>query len=358
MAITMRQIAEHLKLSQATVSRVLSGVESPFISEATRARVRQAAEELGYKMNPLARSLATGRTHTVAVWLRNPDAPFYARVLRALAEQIQSGGYELILSGLSVQPRVVEGAGESGTIGPARSAVAADLAQHRRASLSWPVDAVLCVDSAEAAAELLAAQRDPASGPRRPAPVIVVGSDPIDGCDFVGCDHAAGFREAAAHLRSAGRRRVAHVTSDLAIRSVAQSRERACAQALGEQRGGVEVIRLPDETRAAARAIVSERFARPDRPDALLCVNDDVAIGAYRGLRDLGLRIPEDVALVGCDDIEDALYLDPELATIAQPIDDMAREAWRLLTQRLKNPQAPAEHVVLPATFRPRASAG
>lgn len=348
MAVTMRQIAERLNVSQATVSRVLSGVKSPFISEATRERVRKAAEEMGYKLNPLARSLATGKTQTVSVWIRNPDAPFYARVLRDLASQTGARGYELILSGVQLQPRVLDGGN--------RSSIATDLASNRRATLNWPVDGVLCVDMTDAARQLMETDREGGSA-RRSAPIVIMGSDPLEGCDFVGCEHAAALGDATRRLIAAGRRRLAHLTSPLAIASVAADRRRAVEEACAAAGVPCEVLEAADETKAAARAVIRERWHRDPKPDGLIALNDDLAIGAYRGLRDLKLRVPEDVAVIGCDGIEAGEFLDVPLSTVVQPVAEMAQRAWELLAARMNDPAAAPRRVMLPARYEPRASA-
>jgi DNA-binding LacI/PurR family transcriptional regulator len=348
MAVTMRQIAERLQVSQATVSRVLSGVKSPFISEATRERVMKAASEMGYKLNPLARSLATGKTQVVSVWVRNPDAPFYARVLREVAGETARRGYELILSGVQPQPRVAESA----------SAVVRDLAVNRRATLSWPVDGVICVDMSAAAAQLLETQAR--EGGRR-APIVVVGSDPLDECDYVACDHAAGLGEATRRLIAAGRKRIAHVTSRLAVASVARERRLAVESACAGAGLPCEVIEAADESKPGGRAAVAERLARGGKgggPDAIVALNDDLAVGAYRAVRDAGLMVPGDVALVGCDGVEMAEFCDVPISTVVQPLRAMAERAWELLERRIEDAGAEPQRVVLAARYEARGSTG
>lgn len=344
MAVTMRQIAERLQVSQATVSRVLSGVKSPFISESTRERVRKAAEEMGYKLNPLARSLATGKTMVISVWIRQPDAPFYARVLRELATETSRRGYELILSGVQPSP------GENGHA----SAVVRDLTTNRRAMLNWPVDGIICVDSSEAARQLLSAQAS--EGGRRP-PIVIIGSDPIEGCDYVACDHAAALGEATRRLIAGGRRRLAHVTSHGSVASVVAARREAVEAACAEAGLPCEVIVAASESKRSARQAIRDRLARGPAPDAIIALNDDVAIGAYRAARDAGLSVPGDVAIVGCDGLDWAEFCDTPLSSVAQPIGEMVRRAWDLLARRIDDPLVSAESVVLPAKVVARESA-
>ncbi|HEU4752942.1 MAG TPA: substrate-binding domain-containing protein, partial [Armatimonadota bacterium] len=112
----------------------------------------------------------------------------------------------------------------------------------------------------------------------------------------------------------------------------------------------------PAYGRAAARDAIKSYLARHSAPEAIFCMNDDMAIGCYRGLCDLGLRVPRDVALVGCDGIEHTEYLETPLTTIVQPLDDMSRAAWQLLERRLGDPGAPPQRVKLSARLAVRES--
>jgi LacI family transcriptional regulator len=90
--------------------------------------------------------------------------------------------------------------------------------------------------------------------------------------------------------------------------------------------------------------------------DALFCNNDDLALGAYRGLREAGLRVPDDVMLVGCDGIEDMQFLEQPLTTIAIPVEEMCALAWRFLRRRIENPDTPLQHALLQPTLVVRES--
>lgn len=113
-------------------------------------------------------------------------------------------------------------------------------------------------------------------------------------------------------------------------------------------------MRLPGH--ADGYSAVLERFRKPNRPDGLFCFNDEVAIGANRALSELGLRVPEDVAIIGSDGIVDSLYAIPSLSTVAQPFDEMCSTAWTSLMQRIAEPKAPIMGAVLPMQLIPRGS--
>jgi LacI family transcriptional regulator len=108
-----------------------------------------------------------------------------------------------------------------------------------------------------------------------------------------------------------------------------------------------EVIAFPSACRAGARQALTDYVGAHGRPDGLLCQNDDMAVGAFRALRDLGLRVPEDVRLIGCDGIDETEYFDPPLSTIQQPIDQMCSLAWEFLERRLAEPSLAPQQVSL-----------
>ena len=109
-------------------------------------------------------------------------------------------------------------------------------------------------------------------------------------------------------------------------------------------------------TRAHVRGVVREYIAENGCPDGLMCFNDDVALGAYRAVRDHDLRVPEDVAIVGHDGIEDTEFLPVPITTIVQPVEEMSRIAWEFLKIRMENPDAPPQQKILEARLEIRAS--
>jgi LacI family transcriptional regulator len=109
----------------------------------------------------------------------------------------------------------------------------------------------------------------------------------------------------------------------------------------------VEYIITPDEHRRSVASPLTDYIERHGCPDGLFCFNDDMAIGAYRTLKDLGRRIPDDVALVGCDGIDDLKYLDPRVSTIVQPLEHMCMIAWTFLERRIKNNALPLQHITV-----------
>lgn len=331
-AVTIAQIAQHVSVSEATVSRVLNGKGHGFISTATRTRVLNAAHKLGYHPNRLARGLATGRTQIISLWIRNPDRPYYAGILRSLQREAAADAYEMLLYGFR------------------------DSEQDRHSHTTdiwgstWPVDAVLAADCRRLAESYLAR---PAL--RKP-PVIGLGSDYPENCDYVAFDEVHGVEMAAEHLVSIGCRRLAHLSGGCSIGRVRRARLATFSRIVTAAGRAPEILHAADESRGEARRTVTEYVQAHGAPDGLFCLNDDMAIGAFRALRDLGLRVPQDVALVGCDGIEDSEYLDPRLTTILQPVDQLCHKAWRILRMRVDSPESPLSQVLIQPTLVVRES--
>ena len=319
MKTTIRDIASHLGISHATVSRVLNGRGEGFISEATRNRVFEAAKEMGYRPNAAARALVTGRTGAVAVWTHTIDSPFYAQVLHQLEEQITAHGYTLSLTR---------------TRKPFQ-----DLAE----ILETPaVDGVIAVDMLRAAGDV------PVYDPNRHRPIVFLGVHSPQSADYVRVDLKTGMQEAVEHLLHAGCRRIAYIVhEEMALPG--EARIDAYSTALRKAGLGLEVIALPDTSRACIREAMVRYVPAHGSPDGLLCQNDDIAIGAFRGLRDLGLRVPDDVRLIGCDGIDEIGYFDPPFSTIQQPIAQMCALAWQFLEGRLGEPSLAPQQISLPA---------
>lgn len=332
-AVKLADVARHLGVSEATVSRVLNGKGVGFISERTRSRVLLAAKEMGYTPNRLAKGLATGQTGVCAMWIRNPDAPNYARVLRRLHDHASADGISLVLHALHHTRQGAVGVNDSGqaTSGP-----------------GWPADAIIGVDCPR----LLAHLRQ--ENPR--AHCFSLGHEPLPEVDSVTLESEAPFASAAQHLISRGRRNIILLTAECSIPSVREGCERAFTSTVRGAGLEARIVVCPNETRQGARETVANLLNSGARVDAFLCINDDVALGAYRALRDAGRRVPEDVAIVGCDDIPDAMFIDVPLTTIRQPVEELCDEAWRLLKARRADPDAPPVHSRLTPSLVVRAS--
>lgn len=315
---TLKDVAEAAGASAATVSYVLNNSPKA-ISPETRARVLQAARDLGYQPNLAARTLAARRSNTVALWIANAHAPFFAQVIREFHQQARAGGYEMIIR---------EMAGDPGEM---------------RSGLSgWPVDGILTFQGAAYVHAFLEANPSPT------VPFVSLGAYHEDCSDFVAIDLYAGARDAVSHLLTRGRR-VAFLLPEGGTVS-GEARHAAYHAVMASAGLPPEVITVPTKRRADVRQTLKDYVTQQGCPDGLFCYNDDMALGAYRGLCDLGLRVPEQVALVGCDGIEDTEYLERPLSTIVQPVEEMCQIGWQFLLNRMRDPALPAQRkTVTPA---------
>jgi DNA-binding LacI/PurR family transcriptional regulator len=154
--------------------------------------------------------------------------------------------------------------------------------------------------------------------------------------------------EAMEHLIGAGYRRIAHATFVTEDRPGA-NRRAGYLKAMQQAGLRPEFVHYPvsDQQRPVTRRLIQEYIQAHGRPEALFCHSDDVALGMYRGLCDLRLRVPHDVALVGCDGIQDTEYLECPLSTIVQPVAEMCAAAWKFLLARLEKPRGQLQRLTL-----------
>ncbi len=324
MAVTLKHLAQQLGLSVSTVSRVLSGSRDTVIAVSTARRVRALAEELGYQPNRSARALVTGRSCAVALWMNDLYSSFHALVAHLVYERLHGAGYEVLVRCMEQVPQVVRlGSGH--------------------------VDGILAHDCAGALAMYLRHRA------RRAMPIVSMGGYVVRSVDHVEIDLYAGAVEAVQHLVDVGCRRIAYLVN-AESRQQGDGRRDGYDAAMREHGLTPEYIISVDQARASAREAVRHHVAANGLPDGLFCHNDEMAIGAYRGLCDLGIRVPQDVALVGCDGIEDTEYLEVPITTIRQPLELMCDRAWNLLKRRMAEPDAEPEGIVLRPELAIRAS--
>ena len=324
---TLKDVASAAGVGQATASYVLNNSPKPF-SQGTRDRVWQAARTLGYQPNIAARTLATRRSQAIALWIANSHAPFFAQVIYQLQRQARQGGYELIIR---------EMAGD-----PDRSPLSSHLS-------TWPVDGIIAFQGAAYVQAFLKAT------PVQRMPFVSMGAYHEQCSDFITVDLATGAREAVQHLLGAGRRRIAFLVPALSKRA-GEARHEAFWETMTAADLAPEYILTENKLRPDVRRTLRSYVQQHGCPDGIFCYNDDMALGAYRGLCDLGLRVPEQVALVGCDGIEDTEYLETPLSTIVQPVEEMCVLAWQFLDQRISEPSRPLQQGTVTARLAIRAS--
>ena len=338
--VTLKTIAESLGVSAKTVSRALAGKDS--VGEELRARIRAEADRLGYVPNSMARSLVSGSAMTLGMVITHPANPFYAALISAVEERCRANGYSLLLV-------VTE----------------EDLETERDAAqalLRWGVDGAVVIPVQEGA-EHWQPLRDAG------VPIVLVNRG-LAGmpCDFVGVDHERGSYEAASHLLDRGASSIHLLEEDVPFSSAADRRagfQRALAERGLPADGAITLVPqsehgrrvLPWEPEAAyhcARQLVS----RLEPGAAVLTGSDYFALGLYRALTEKGIEVPAHVSVIGHGDLPFAAYLQPALASVRPPADEIGARAADLLFARIEGSTGPAVNICLPPELKIRASAG
>jgi DNA-binding LacI/PurR family transcriptional regulator len=320
MAVSLRDVAERAGVSVRTVSNVAN--DFVHVAPDTRRRVQQAIDELGYRPNLPARQLRRGRTETISLVVPDIASPYFSELASLTVPLAEERGWTVHIDqtgGLADRERRM-------TAGP----------------VGRSVDGVICSPWAVAPEELsrLAA-----------GPLVLLGERAAPGAlDHVAIDNIRASEAATDHLVALGRRSVAaigaqpHLHNDTARLRLEGFRTALLRSGRDPQQARVEPVRLmhrPDGAAAMTRLLDG-----PQPVDAVFCFTDELALGALRTLHERGLRVPDDVAVVGFDDIEDGRFSTPALTTISPDKVGIARLALDCLTRRIADPGAPDQDLV------------
>lgn len=327
MAATIYQVADLAGVSIATVSRVLRGTAP--VASRTRQRVLVAVDELGYRPNQPARSLAEGRHAANGIVFPDLSGPYYAEVVL---------GYESVAAELGSSVLILSTHG--------REEDASDLV----ADLASRVDGLVLLGRTvdDGLVSEIAA---------RGTPVVTVARRPLPGIDALVTENRTSARALATHLVAHGYCN-ANFVGDVDSSFDARERRQGMTEAFAEL-GCPAPRQVPcpfDEVHG--RAAAADLLAEPDRPDALVCANDEIALGALLATEAMGLRVPDDVALTGWDDVMAARYSRPGLTTVRQPMRELGAMAARRLHERVTGERRDVAHEVLPTQLVIRASCG
>jgi DNA-binding LacI/PurR family transcriptional regulator len=313
--VGLKHVAERAGVSVKTVSNVVHGYLH--VTEDTRSRVQRAIEELNYRPDLAARKLRQGRSGVVAIALPELDAPYFGELARRLIERAERHGWTVLVEqtdgDVDREQSVLDGI---------------------RGRL---IDGLILSPIALGAEEL-ARRRDS-------VPLVLLGERVSDGpADHVSIDNVAAAAAATGHLIGLGRRRIAAVGSQPRPQSqTAHLRMRGYRDALcaaGMTLFPDLVCEVDRYGRADGAAAVRRLLASGPPPDAVFCFNDLLALGALRALHEAGLRVPDDVAVVGWDDVEDGRFSTPTLTTIRPDKQLIASIAVDFLAARLGDGRA------------------
>ncbi len=295
--VTSFDVARMAGVSRTTVSLVLNNVPGVKISQATRQRVLEAARKLNYHPNVTGRKLASGKAYTVGFVLRQSPEQVFAdaflvQVMLGVEQAVARYGFHVLLKPL--QPE------ESGG--------------YARLINENHVDGIILSGPLQDDREIVHLYEDG-------IPVMLMGQLPETDIPFVDVDAVEGAAKAVRHLVQLGRRRIAMITNASLEYTSAQQRKAGYVQALHEAGMSTDdaLLREGDYTPASGYSAMRDLLTTSPPPDAVFIASDVVAMGALRAIKRAGLRIPEDIAVVGFDDVPLAGYYDPPLTTVHLP---------------------------------------
>lgn len=326
-SVNIQEVAAEAGVSVATVSRALKSPER--VAKKTQEKVRAAVAALDYVPNAQARNLRTSRTGLVVALVPDITNPFFSGIIRGIEAVAKQSGYAVLLGDTQYEVEREQRYGDM-------------------------------ISGREADGLITMLPRIPRikTGSRVP---IVNACETVSDPDIatVGVDNFAATRDATQYLLALGHRHIAYVGGPPEGR-LSVDRKRGFAHAMAEAGLAVDE-RLCVEDRfsiesgvRAANLILSYTLPLT----AFLCASDELAIGVMRALRTHGIKVPGAMSVIGFDDIAFARYTEPPLTTVAQPCDELGREAMILLLQILANPAIPVRHTILPTQLVVRGSTG
>lgn len=310
MPVTQQDIAAKIGISRRTVSYALNGGGN--VGEEMRTRIMALAEEMGYQPNRAAQALVTGRTNQIAFCVPTLETPFHAEFVRYFEAFARHTSYDLLVTTIRDRKTSL-----------AQLSVDGILALH---SVTLPLD--------ELTGPVVLLQSPPSS-------VVVPPQKVIDQVWL-------GLSEASAammrHLLDQKPKRVAFVTFSGMV-MLDDPRYAIYLQVVEKAGLTPEVVAIDYDwiqpVRPLAHQTIKTYFAEHGYPDALFCANDEIAIGAYRALRELGRKVPDDILVCGCDDIPEIEDLYPSLTSIRYAWEEVCSQAWDMLMTRIENPALP-----------------
>jgi len=314
----LKDIAKAAGVSIATVSNVVNGTKPA--TPAVQRRVLSAIERLGYLPDLHARTLRTGASRSLGLVVPDLTNPYFPALVQAIETTARDLGFVLIVM-------------DAGNDAERETEALALLASYRVAGVVWvPVEHERSLDW--------------------PYPIVTVDRT-VPGCDTVVADHGQGGALIGRHALALGHRRIGLLSGPRTLPSAADRR----SAFLDAVAGHAEIAwELPVPFSSDLPREVVARLAEPDC-SLVVCANDAVAVGVLRAARDAGLRVPDDLSVIGFDDVPWADFVEPGLTTVRQPLAALGRNAVSTLHARIADPGRPLHHETLPVTLVERRSA-
>lgn len=330
MAVRIKDVASMAHVSSATVSRVLAN--KPYIREEIRQRVLQAVETLGYQPNRVARTLRVQSSQIIGLIISDIQNPFFTALVRAVEDQAYAHQYAVFLCNSDENFD--------------KESLYIDLLMAER------VAGVIIVPTNENAGSINKLYK-------ANIPLVVVDRQIRDlDLDTVSIDNVKAAHDLVAHLVENGHQRIGAILASPEI-TTGYERFQGYMAALNEQ--GIQfdpsLVRTGLPREVLGRQFVDELLSLPTPPTALFTGNNLLTVGALHGIKDRGLKIPDDLSLVAFDDMEWYSVISPTLTAVAQPIYEMGWAAADLILKRIDNPNKPIEKVIYKPELRIRESA-
>ncbi len=310
MPVTIKDIAKQARVSHSTVSRALHG--SSLISDLTAERIRQTARELGYLPSAAARTLKTNHSQALGVLIRKVDDPFFGDILQGIEEVAQASGYSLFMAASQHTPE-------------REQAILQAMVERRVEGIiicSTPVS----LDQSRQLA-------------RFGVPIVYINNQAAEEYRYsIYHDDVDGSRQVTRHLIGLGHRRIGYLGNSTAGRSTLdrlsgfQQELKASGLSIPE----TYIHQVPGGGPDEGLSGLSHFLDLPERPTALICYNDMLAIGVLKGLKQAGIRVPQELSVTGFDNILFSAYTNPPLTTFDQPKQYIGAEAARLVLGLLK----------------------
>jgi LacI family transcriptional regulator len=327
--VTIRDVAQAAGVHVSTVSRALNPEKRALISEEVLRVVEEAAQRLGYRPNRAASALRTGRTHTIGVLVPDITNPVFPPILQGIEASAAARGYFVFVT---------------------------NVMDH---ALARPVVERMLAQQVDGLVMAIATRDDPLVDFLKKAgmhTVLVNRADESGRLPAVVSDDRLAMKLAVDHLVAAGHRRIAHLAGPQNV-PTGVARRQGVEQALRDR--GLElacVAECEGYSREAGRKAMAQLLAQNDQPEAVVCCNDLVALGAYDLLRAQGLRVPQDISITGHNDMPLVDMVDPPLTTIRLPHRELGWRAAEMLFDEIEGKALSASTVVLRPELVVRAS--
>lgn len=329
--VTIYDVAKHCNVSVATVSRIINKVDYP-VSDELRTRVQEAVKELQFKPNMLGRYLKSNKTNEVGVIIPNISNYYYPGLVAGINDSLIHSGYNVLLCNSYRNPEYEK--------------------KQFMSLLQKQVKGILITSVSDDTSWIRDVMTDDLT--------IVAIEQPLDAPTHRVCfNYYGGGYMAARYLVSMGHREIAFVSAPL---TYASRRQRLEGFAAGLRESGIELqngyLRISDYERDEentyefniGRTLADKLMALPKPPTAIFCINDMMALGVIRALQSSGIRVPEDVSVMGFDNISISDMVTPALTTIDQCTREIGSKAIELLYKSFENPNTPVETV----RFKPK----